>query len=143
MNSRPLSVLSDNPNDPLPLTPGHFLVGESLLNLNDIDYSDQNVTGLDRWKMIQEMVNVFWKRWYKEFLSNLNQRNKWYKKNSEIDIGDVVVIKDDNIPPAKWILGKVIERHTGPDNVTRVVTVKCKGGSLKRPVSKLCVLVKS
>ncbi|CAH2109061.1 unnamed protein product [Euphydryas editha] len=142
LNSRPLSVLSDNPNDPLPLTPGHFLIGESLLNINDVDYSDQTVTGLDRWRMIQKMVNLFWKRWSKEFLCNLNQRNKWCSKKPELEVGDVVIVKDDNIPPAKWLLGKVIEKHAGPDNVTRVVTLKCKRGLLKRPISKLCILTK-
>lgn len=142
LNSRPLSVLSDDPNDPLPLTPGHFLVGEPLLNVVDQDYSTVNVTGLDRWKLVQKMVNDFWKRWSKEYLVNLNQRYKWSTKKCEPDIGDVVVIKDDNVPPAKWILGLVIDKHVGPDNITRVVTIKCKNGYFKRAINKICVLTK-
>lgn len=142
LNSRTLNVLSDNPNDPLPLTPGHFLIGESVLNINDVDYSDKNVTSLDRWRMIQKMLNLFWNRWSKEFLSNLNQRNKWCSKKPELDVGDVVIVKDYNIPPAKWLLDKVIEKHAVLDNLTRVVTLKCKKGLLKRPISKLCLLTK-
>ncbi|KAL0822198.1 hypothetical protein ABMA28_004328 [Loxostege sticticalis] len=74
LNSRPLTLLSDHPDDPLPLTPGHFLVGEPLLNIADEDCSDLNLSNLDRWKLVQQMVNRFWKRWSKEYLVNLNQR---------------------------------------------------------------------
>ncbi|XP_045457503.1 uncharacterized protein LOC123667706 [Melitaea cinxia] len=76
LNSRPISLLSDDPNDPLPLTPGHFLVGEPLLNIADEDYTNSNVVGLDRWRLTQKIVTDFWNRWYKEYLVNLNQ---WYQ----------------------------------------------------------------
>ncbi|KAL0892704.1 hypothetical protein ABMA27_014422 [Loxostege sticticalis] len=140
LNSRPLTLLSDHPDDPLPLTPGHFLVGEPLLNIADEDCSDLNLSNLDRWKLVQQMVNRFWKRWSKEYLVNLNQRYKWSVKQSEPNINDVVIIKEDNIPPCKWLLGKIVSLHKGPDNLTRVVTVKCKSGLLKRPLSKICIL---
>ncbi|KAL0810597.1 hypothetical protein ABMA28_010714 [Loxostege sticticalis] len=126
LNSRPLTLLSDHPDDPLPLTPGHFLLGEPLLNIADEDCSDLNLSNLDRWKLVQQMVNRFWKRWSKEYLVNLNQRYKWSVKQSEPNINDVVIIKEDNIPPCKWLLGKIVSLHKGPDNLTRVVTVKCK-----------------
>ncbi|XP_059061146.1 uncharacterized protein LOC131854043 [Achroia grisella] len=143
LNSRPLSQLSDSPDDPLPLTPGHFLVGEPLTLIPDEDYSKKHVTGLQRWKLIQKMLNDFWKRWSDEYLVTLNQRFKWTMKRSEPENGDVVIIKDQNLPPAKWLLGVIVEKHTGKDNITRVVTVKTKNGYLKRPCNKLCFLPKS
>ncbi|CAH2093312.1 unnamed protein product [Euphydryas editha] len=142
LNSRPISLLSDDPNDPLPLTPGHFLVGEPLLNIADEDYTNSNVIGLDRWRLTQKIVTDFWNRWYKEYLVNLNQRYKWNTKRDEPEIGDVVVLKEDNVPPAKWLLGKIIKKFPGPDNVTRVVSIKCKTGEYRRPVSKICILTK-
>lgn len=142
LNSRPLTVLSDNPDDPLPMTPGHFLIGEPLLNVCDEDYSKRNCTALERWNLVQKMVNEFWRRWSKEYLGNLSQRYKWGNTRSEPDVGDIVVIRDDNLPPAKWLLGKIVNKHPGPDNLTRVVTVKCKNGFFKRPMSKICVLTK-
>lgn len=140
LNSRPLTVLSDNPDDPLPLTPGHFLIGEPLLNIADENYCDTFVSNVDRWKLVQQMVNEFWKRWSKEYLVNLNQRYKWSMKLSEPNINDIVVIKEDNLPPCRWLLGRIVAKHPGPDNLTRVVTVKCKTGLLKRPLSKICIL---
>ncbi|XP_047022485.1 uncharacterized protein LOC124631893 [Helicoverpa zea] len=143
LNSRPITVLSDDPNDPLPLTPGHFLIGEPLLNLSDENYTNCNISSLDRWRLTQKMVNDFWNRWHKEYLVNLNQRYKWNTKQSEPDIDDIVILKEDNIPPSKWILGKIIKKHVGPDGITRVVSIKCKNGVYKRPVSKLCILPKN
>lgn len=40
MNSRPLSQLSNDPNDLLPLTPGHFLTGEPMVALPESDVRD-------------------------------------------------------------------------------------------------------
>lgn len=143
LNSRPISILSDDPHDPLPLTPGHFLVGEPLLNLSDENYTPcKHITNLERWRLVQKMVNDFWKRWYKEYLVNLNKIYKWNTKQIEPEIDDIVILKDDNVPPSKWILGRVIQKHVGPDNLTRVVSIRCKNSVLKRPVNKICVLTK-
>ncbi|XP_047543335.1 uncharacterized protein LOC125075669 [Vanessa atalanta] len=143
LNSRPISQLSDNPDDLLPLTPGHFLVGEPLITIPDRDNTDDHITGIERWRLIQKMVNDCWKRWSREYLVLLSQRYKWTTNRTEPEINDIVIVKEDNVPPAKWILGKIIQKHTGKDNITRVVTIKCKNNFLKRPVSKLCFLPKS
>ncbi|CAH2091441.1 unnamed protein product [Euphydryas editha] len=144
LNSRPISCLSDHPDDPLPLTPGHFLIGESLITIPDNNYSDvSKLSGLQRWKLTQRMVHDFWKKWSDEYLVNLNQRFKWSMKISEPEIDDIVIVRDQNIPPAKWLLGRVIEKHPGKDCITRVVTLRTKNGLCKRPCNKLCLLLKS
>ena len=54
-----------------------------------------------------------------------------------------MVIKEENLPPTKWLMGKIKTLHPGKDNLIRVVTVQCKGQSeLKRPLSKLIFLPK-
>ncbi|XP_059050688.1 uncharacterized protein LOC131845624 [Achroia grisella] len=144
LNSRPLSQLSDDPSDPLPLTPGHFLVGEPIISVVDNFHYNQisNVTGLERWRLVQKMINDFWNRWSKDYLLHLDKRYKWSIKRSEPDIDDIVIVREENLPPTKWILGRIVEKHAGKDNITRVVTLKCKDKLLKRPVNKLCFLPK-
>ena len=143
LNSRPISFLSDNPDDPMPLTPGHFLVGEPLVTIPDEFCTNRPLSDLQRWRLTQKMLNDFWQKWSNEYLVTLNNRYKWFTKKSEPEIDDVVILRDDNVPPAKWLLGKIIEKHTGRDNLTRVVTVKTKNGVLKRPCNKLCFLPKA
>lgn len=142
LNSRPITVLSESNDDPLPLTPGHFLVGEPLINIPDENYVIANISYLERWKMVQRMVSDFWTRWSKEYLVSLSHRYKWTTKLNEPNIGDVVILRDEHLPPSKWVLGKIVTKHPGPDNVTRVVTVKCKNGLYKRALSKVSVLPK-
>ncbi|GFW32778.1 DUF5641 domain-containing protein [Trichonephila clavipes] len=52
-----------------------------------------------------------------DYLSNLQNRTKWKSPNHNIKVGEIVIIKEDNIPPATWPLGKVIETHPGKDGV--------------------------
>lgn len=44
LNSRPISQLPGNPEDISPLTPGHFLIGEPLITVPDINYEKCKVT---------------------------------------------------------------------------------------------------
>lgn len=140
LNSRPLSILPNNAGEPLPLTPGHFLVGEPLVTVAERNYEQSNVSSLRRWQMTQKMVQDFWRRWSNEYLVHCLQRYKWSKVEAEPSIGDVVLVKEENLPPSRWLLGRVEQKHPGLDNFTRVVTLKCNGSLIKRPTSKLCVL---
>lgn len=142
LNSRPITAITDDPDDANPLTPGHFLVGESLINLSDINYTNKNISNLQRWQIVQRIVGEFWNRWSREYVVTLNQKYKWSKRQPEPEIDDIVILRDDNLPPTKWLLGRVLFKHPGADGITRVVTVKCKNNILKRPCNKLCILPK-
>lgn len=140
LNSRPISQLSNNPEDPNPLTPGHFLVGEPLVLVPDVNFEHTKISNLKRWHLTQRMVQDFWRRWSQEYLTQLQHRYKWSDQVPEPEVGSVVLVKEDDLPPARWLFGIVTEKHPGLDKLTRVVTIKYKGNFIKRPVSKLVVL---
>lgn len=62
LNSRPLSPLSNDPNDLIPLTPAHFLIGDSLTALPHVEFEDINCNRLNRYERLQQMVQQFWRR---------------------------------------------------------------------------------
>nr|CAH7766504.1 unnamed protein product [Callosobruchus chinensis] len=88
-----------------------------------------------------KLMQTIWCRWSKEYINELQVRSKWRQNYPNLlKQGAVVLLKEDNLPPLKWSLGRIIELHPGKDGVTRVVSVKTSGGVLKRPVMKVCVL---
>jgi hypothetical protein len=62
LNSRPLCALSDDPNDHTILTPGHFLIGASLMSPSDPDVAELSLNRLSRWQLIQRMRHHWWSR---------------------------------------------------------------------------------
>ncbi|XP_058816896.1 uncharacterized protein LOC131680194 [Topomyia yanbarensis] len=62
LNSRPLTPMSDDPNDLQPLTPAHFLIGESLHAVPDPDLSSIPMNRLTQWQLTQQKLQNFWKR---------------------------------------------------------------------------------
>ena len=141
LNSRPLSPLSSDPNDYRPLTPGHFLIGESLMSFPQADLRNIATNRLSAWQHVQAMKQHFWARWHKEYLNELNVRTKW-KTNSGagITLGTMVVLRQDKVPPMNWSLGRVTDVHPGSDGIVRVVTIRTEAGTYKRSVSKICPL---
>lgn len=140
LNSRPLTPIDTTDTDYEVLTPGHFLIGEAPVNIPSIDLRDCNVSRLSRWQYVQRLVRDFWHRWQTEYLGRLQQRPKWLKHVREFEVGDVVLLKDEQLPPGKWPLGRIVNKHPGPDNITRVYSIKCAGDTVKRSISKLCYL---
>lgn len=138
LNSRPLCPLSDDLDDLTVLTPGHFLIGDSLLAPPELPTDRMKLT--NRWEHLQKITNDFWAIWSSEYLARLQIRPKWNKVKENVTIGDLVLIKDDRLPPNQWRLGRVIELHHGADQLVRVVTLKTQDGIIKRPIVKLCPL---
>lgn len=137
LNSRPLCTLTENPDDTY-LTPGHFLIGGSMLSRPQTDPDHMSLT--IRWQLIQAINKQFWKKWSTEYLQQLQSRTKWRTTKENLKLDDVVIIKEDNIPPGKWAMARVQALHPGPDGCVRVVTLKTANNTIKRPVNKLIPL---
>lgn len=140
LNSRPLFAISSDSRDPEPLTPGHFLIGTPILSIPDPDFTDVPVNRLGRWQLLQRFIQSVWKKWSKDYLHQLQQRNKWRFPNRNLREGDMVLILDDNTPPLLWKTGVVIRPHPGADDLVRVVDVRTANGTYRRPIHKLCYL---
>lgn len=141
LNSRPLSPLSEDPTDLNPLTPGHFLVGSPLLAVPERDLTDATLNTLSRWEKTQQMMQHFWRRWVREYISLLQTRTKWQAPtDNQIQVGDMVLVKQENTPPLQWPLGRIIEVFPGQDGITRVAAIKTSKGVIKRSTKRLCKL---
>lgn len=55
-------------------------------------------------------------------------------------IGHLVLIRDENLPPTQWKLGRIVKLIPGSDGLVRNVLIKTAKGEFKRPVQKICVL---
>nr|XP_033334293.1 uncharacterized protein LOC117225086 [Megalopta genalis] len=62
------------------------------------------------------------------------------EERQTLEVGTLVLIKEDNLPPLRWRLGRIKELHLGTDGGARVATAKTADGIFKRPVAKLCML---
>ena len=136
VNSRPLTKCSDDINDDAPLTPNHLLLlrGNSSLSWGVIQDGE---TYRRRWRLAQQIASQFWRRWLREYLPELQRRQKWHKKLPNIQVGDLVLIADENSPRGNWPLGLVVDTKEGRDGLVRSARLKTKISEVVRPISKI------
>jgi len=140
MNSRPLQAITDDPEDLEALTPGHLLIGSALNAIPAPSLAEEPTTRLSRWQLLQKMRDHFWNRWTKEYLHTLAHRPKWLKKEEEIRVGRLCLLRSDVTPPNKWPLARIEKLHPGGDGHTRVVDLRTATSLLRRPVTKIVLL---
>lgn len=141
LNSRPLCPLSADPEDLTALTPGHFLIGDSLLSPPEpVSANEYHIPMGKQYLELQRMTHIFWRRWSSDWLSHLQSRPKWRNEEPNLQLNDLALIRDDRFPPNKWNLGRIIELHPGADGLVRVATLRTATGIYKRSISKLCRL---
>ena len=141
LNSRPLVSLPFDNDGIVALTPGHFLIGRVLEALPDPSFSYRSLNLLCRWHLCQALVHYFCQHRSSEYTTSLKRYTKWYHSSTNICVGDIVILQEDNLIPTKWPLARVIEVHPGKDDLVRVVTVKTSSGTYKRPISKIAFLL--
>lgn len=142
LNSRPLSPLSSSPNDFLPLSPGHFLIGRPLTALPSPSLLDLNENKLQRYGRLEKIRQHFWNRWQKEYITELQHRTKWKTNTTKLEVGDMVIVQEDHLPPLHWRLGRVARLFPGPDGISRVADINTTQKCIRRPLTRLCPLPK-
>ena len=150
INSRPLTFLnSDDPEEPL--TPSHLLVGRRVLSLPDnltyfapedetFEVTDESLQR--RAKHLNSVLNHFWKRWSKEYLLDLRDAHRQQKiggTSAPVQIGDIVLVHDQDHPRGFWKMARVERLITGRDGLARGAALRLpsKNGqptTLQRPL---------
>lgn len=140
LNSRPLLPLSSNCEDFAYLTPGHFLTGRPLMAYPENDISNTPTSRLRLWNVTTKICQSFWKTWHKQYLSNLQSRPKWRNATSNVKIGDLVLLVDDNTPPLVWRMARITNVFPGKDNFVRAVEVmSANKRKHTRSIRKICL----
>ena len=140
LNSRPLTPVSSDPKDLEPLTPNHLLLLRANPNLPPGIFTKEDTYCKRRWRQVQYISDVFWKRWLKEYLPTLQLRQKWFKPRRSFAVNDLVLVTDESVHRGKWPLAKIIEVHHGRDGYVRSAKVRTSNSTLVRPITKLCFL---
>ncbi|XP_046808485.1 uncharacterized protein LOC111690866 [Lucilia cuprina] len=140
LNSRPLSPSSENPTDLCALTPGHFLIGSPLLSPPEPNLTDHSLSYVNRWQKLKVLHHHFAQRWKEEYLKELHKRFKWKFPQRDYAIGDLVVVRQDNLPPNQWRLGRIEKVVHGSDHRVRVAEIRTANGIVTRPIVKLVLL---
>ena len=97
-----------------------------------------------KWRQTQILADHFWRRWLKEYVPALQERQKWHRPRRNAQVGDLVLVVDQDLPRGKWHLARIVRVIQGKDGLVRTVEVKTvSSSSLLRPIQKLCLLEES
>ncbi|XP_055543341.1 uncharacterized protein LOC129728893 [Wyeomyia smithii] len=140
MNSRPLFTISNDPADPLVITPAHYLIGRPLTAPAEPSLEDVKVSRLSRWQHLQLLREQFWRAWSRDYLNTLQPRKKYLREMPNVRVGMIVLLHDRNQPPLNWKLGRIEEVYPGDDGLVRAVDVLSNGHHFRRPINKVSIL---
>ena len=164
LNSRPLLHQdSHSPDGIQPPTPGHALIGKPLVAYPETSIPEKSLHD-NRWTLQQGIVQNFWKAWSNDYFRQLQATHKWKRKEENLSVGDVVLMKDASKFKTHWGMARVSKVFPGRDGLVRAVEVRVtkavmpkevpgkvikwediriKRSTLRRPVAKLALLVPS
>ncbi|KFM59784.1 hypothetical protein X975_08509, partial [Stegodyphus mimosarum] len=135
INSRPLTYLSENSDDLVPLSPAMFLIENRNSGVPDVDFCDsKNLRRRVRHR--QKLFNDLRHRFRKEYLGLLVQNKIQKGPSSELRLGEIVLIGDDVKKRMHWPLARVVRLIPGKDGKVRTVELKTQAGVLLRPIQQ-------
>ena len=149
VNTRPLTYVYDDFSSGFTLTPAHFLNSNLRpfpLMDSEVDYcpTDDSVSSLlNTWKKGQIQLNTFWNLWRDDYLTSLRERAPFHKLSrgrihAHPKVGQVVLIKEDNMPRGVWKIGRIDNFCNSSDGKVRVAEVCLPNGRrIKRAINHL------
>ncbi|GFX70522.1 integrase catalytic domain-containing protein [Trichonephila clavipes] len=110
VNSLPFTYLSEDMQDPTPITPTRFQFEIPTADTIDLDVRDAN---------------------------HFRKRLRFRAKSSNIQVGHIVLIGDDWIKRLQWPLARVIKFVPGKDGLVRTVKLKTQSCTLIRSIQRV------
>lgn len=122
-----------------PITPNHLILMKSKIVLTPPgNFLKEDMYATKRWRRVQYLIE------------------QWHIPRRNLEINDIVIIKEDMLPRNQWQLGRVVEVIQGNDGLVRRVKVQTgerklktklghhsKPSIIERPIQKLVVLLES
>ncbi|XP_072025211.1 uncharacterized protein [Amphiura filiformis] len=143
LNSRPLTRVSDDPDDLDVIAPRDLLLLRPRADMPPGCFVEKDIYARRRWRQIQYLADLFWQRWLKEYLPELQRRQRWLQPQRNLKMGDVVLIVDESAPRNSWLMGKIVTTLPDKNGRVRQVDVRTKSSTLRKPISKLCLLLEA
>ncbi|XP_061748507.1 uncharacterized protein LOC133546718 [Nerophis ophidion] len=146
INARPLIPVSTDPEMPAILTPATLLtLKRDVISAPPGDFNVKDIHS-QQWRQVQSLSDRFGKRWKQEYLSTIQTRRKWYAERPNLQIGDLVLLKDGQVRRNECPTGLIVKSINSHDNKVRKVDVKIirQGTPIiyTRPVSEVVLLLR-
>ena len=147
VNARPIASLPTCTDHPQPLSPAMLLTIKTrpLLSPPGVFVSQDLYSGR-YWRRVQYLADQFWIRWKHEYLQALQSISKWNDQPPNLEVGDIVIVKDQT-PRNHWPMGKIVDPIKSKDDKVRIAEVALwKDGGIKkylRPVNELVLFIRS
>ena len=130
MNSRPITHVSDEPGVQA-LRPIDFLC-PGVFAASDCDIlppSPPDAVCLRySWRQSRALVDEFWNRWSRDYVSALQARPKWRSTEPNLEVGEVVLMVDEQCRRGDWRTGMIVE--TDGQDLVRTVSVRTPNGKI-------------
>ena len=137
LNSYPLTRSSSDPNDLSCLTPNHLLLLKDQPSLPIGVFVNEDNYVHRRWRQMQYLSELLRKRWVREYVLFLQERQKWLFPQRNVQVGDIILVVNPSAPRGSWPLGKVQAVFPDGSGWVRSAEFKTKASTLVRPVTKL------
>lgn len=136
VNARPLTYVTEDGDDLVPLTPAMFLQ-----DLSETRCPEEAALGADglrkKYREMTQLKDELRDRFRSEYLGLLIQKKNPKKIRVELKVGDVVLVGSEGRKRLDWPLARIVELIQGKDGHTRVAKVKTAIGFLLRPIQRL------
>lgn len=139
LNDRPLTPVSNDVSDLNCLTPNSILLGrlDPSVPTHVFHKADDYARN---WRFVQRKLDLFWERWLKEYLPQLQARSKWLDVKTNFVVGDLVLLLDYQTPRGTYPKGIIVQTFPDRHGLVRRVTVRTANGTYDRDIRKLCRL---
>lgn len=113
VNSMPNVPVSSDPEDLSILNPAMLLNHKTNEIHTTCTFGPFGIKDMykSQWRCVQHMANIFWQKWKKEYLQQLQFRRKWHTITPDLTEGDIVLLNDSSVSRNEWPNWNHFERN--------------------------------